>query len=920
MVTLAEVEVAVKANLGPLDKSAKAAEKRIIALERQLDRAGKKAAPAFRGATTQILKMGTALGAVSGVLAAGILKKAITEFATFEQGMKNVAAVSGATTQQLTTLSEAALRAAATTMFNPKQTTEALYALASSGQAVEEQMKSLPGVLDFAAAAQANLGQATEIVTSTLNVFGLSADQTTRVVDVFTASIGASALNANRIQVAMRNAGPAANALGQSFEGTTAALAVLTSSFGNGEKAGTGLKSVLALMEKNAKKMGINVKGANGNLLPLAAIIEKIEKKGITGAQAMTIFGQEAGPAISTLIEKGSKSLREMEERIQSTGQAAIVAADQMDTLSGDFTKLGSAISAALVGMGGSQANFLRDTTQTVTNLIAHWSGYADTLGDAEEATASLATVIEAIAALLATRVAAGLLTSAGAMKILSGATSMLAGRLTLAAGSAIALRGALAFVGGPIGAALLVVSGAAFLVAKNAETAADRAKKYADEIARAGTNSRTGAAGIREAGRAFEFLAKNAGIAEHQVALAARQTDLVNLTRDLSNEIHGLGANMQGLSAQAVTMINRMNTKFLQGKQTSEQFKASLDKIAEANPDVSPFIAKLKQIIDNVGFAKGVVDGLRQSLANLKSPTQFSGIGSGGGVGAQPSTTTKTSPPKTTFIPPKTGGGGKPSTPYADATKDIAKRTQELIAQTAALSQLNPLTNDYGFTLEKLRIEQELLNAAEEQGLKITDPLKEKISTLADEYASAAVAAEKLAESQGKVKAASEDFKSTAKDIMGGFITDLRNGVSASDALANALNKIVDKLIDIALNAILGGFGGGGGSLFSSLFARADGGPVSANQPYLVGERGPEVVVPGRSGVVVPNHLLKPDNAGQTVQQQTVVNMPVTINAPGADAAKLEVVRQEVQGLKTSMPKIIDERVNTRRIRNTRA
>ena len=40
-------------------------------------------------------------------------------------------------------------------------------------------------------------------------------------------------------------------------------------------------------------------------------------------------------------------------------------------------------------------------------------------------------------------------------------------------------------------------------------------------------------------------------------------------------------------------------------------------------------------------------------------------------------------------------------------------------------------------------------------------------------------------------------------------------------------------------------------------LAARADGGPVSGNSPYLVGERGPELFVPRSSGAIVPNHHL---------------------------------------------------------------
>lgn len=41
------------------------------------------------------------------------------------------------------------------------------------------------------------------------------------------------------------------------------------------------------------------------------------------------------------------------------------------------------------------------------------------------------------------------------------------------------------------------------------------------------------------------------------------------------------------------------------------------------------------------------------------------------------------------------------------------------------------------------------------------------------------------------------------------------------------------------------------------TIAARADGGPVQAGKPYLVGERGPEIIVPKQSGTVIPNHQL---------------------------------------------------------------
>ena len=42
-------------------------------------------------------------------------------------------------------------------------------------------------------------------------------------------------------------------------------------------------------------------------------------------------------------------------------------------------------------------------------------------------------------------------------------------------------------------------------------------------------------------------------------------------------------------------------------------------------------------------------------------------------------------------------------------------------------------------------------------------------------------------------------------------------------------------------------------GSLLGGLF-RANGGSVKANQPYIVGERQPELFVPNRSGTILPS------------------------------------------------------------------
>jgi len=82
----------------------------------------------------------------------------------------------------------------------------------------------------------------------------------------------------------------------------------------------------------------------------------------------------------------------------------------------------------------------------------------------------------------------------------------------------------------------------------------------------------------------------------------------------------------------------------------------------------------------------------------------------------------------------------------------------------------------------------------------------------------------------------------------------------------------------------------------------RAMGGPVTANKAYLVGERGPEVLVMGgQSGAIIPNHDLSTSMTGRgggmsMANGGTTINL--TVNA-GMGTQGAEVGRQIVDALK---------------------
>lgn len=160
--------------------------------------------------------------------------------------------------------------------------------------------------------------------------------------------------------------------------------------------------------------------------------------------------------------------------------------------------------------------------------------------------------------------------------------------------------------------------------------------------------------------------------------------------------------------------------------------------------------------------------------------------------------------------------GGRSPADLFAGDVQQVQARIEALKAEYAAQAALNPLVNDYGYAVAKARIEQQLLSEAQKAGLEVTPALREQISGLAENYARASVASEQLKESQQRAAEAAKQLQGLGKEVMSGFISDLRSGASASEALSNALNKVLDKLIDIGLESLFSGglFGGGKGGL----------------------------------------------------------------------------------------------------------
>lgn len=153
---------------------------------------------------------------------------------------------------------------------------------------------------------------------------------------------------------------------------------------------------------------------------------------------------------------------------------------------------------------------------------------------------------------------------------------------------------------------------------------------------------------------------------------------------------------------------------------------------------------------------------------------------------------------------PARTGSGARTVTAQRD---QVAELVEELENELAMLGQGE---------LEQ-RINAELRRA----GADATDEQQASIRELVT-----AIETERGA--MVRLEQAADTAKGITKDFLGGLISDLRNGVSGADALANAFDRLADKAVDLALDiAINAAFGSvSGSSLFGGL-KLASGGPV---------------------------------------------------------------------------------------------
>jgi hypothetical protein len=227
----------------------------------------------------------------------------------------------------------------------------------------------------------------------------------------------------------------------------------------------------------------------------------------------------------------------------------------------------------------------------------------------------------------------------------------------------------------------------------------------------------------------------------------------------------------------------------------------------------------------------------------------------------------------------------GKAAGELIDKYRALIDPGYEVLKQMA---EFEKLAKGGAFTAEQFaigmdRLRQKLIDARAE-----TDPtamaikgLQGVVQNFADNASSA------MAEFTLTGKA---DWKSMVNSMIKDLLT-LYYKMTIFQPLANTMKSALSGAGSSGGGGLFGNLFGGFGDWISSLF-KAKGGPVMGNSPYIVGERGPELFVPGGSGTIIPNNNL---NAGGG--ESLVINQTINVST-GVQAT----VRAEIQSL---MPQI---------------
>lgn len=310
------------------------------------------------------------LGVAFGAFQIGtVIVDSVRRIADFEKQMDTVAAIAGATGKEFERLREDALRLGAASQFTATQVAELQTEFGRLGFTTDEIIAATEATIDLATATGEDLAKSADVAGSTIRAFGLSAEETGRVVDVMAESFNRTALGLDNFTESMKYVAPVARAANISVEETTALLGILADSGIRGSSAGTALRRIITDLAKDGR--------------PLQERLKELAAQGLNLSGAMDEVGRSAQTALLVLTNNTDRVDELTTSFNNAAGAAKETAAIMRDNLAGDTEKLTSAWDGLILSFSegtGVIRQFIQDIT-SVVNILTDISSFVQGTG-----------------------------------------------------------------------------------------------------------------------------------------------------------------------------------------------------------------------------------------------------------------------------------------------------------------------------------------------------------------------------------------------------------------------------------------------------------------------------------------------------------------------------------------------------------
>lgn len=316
---------------------------------------------------------------------------------SFEAGMSEVEAISGATGSELEALENKAKSLGSSTKFSATEAANAMTNMSLAGWSVNQTLSGIDGVLQLAAASNMDLADASQIVTDNISTFNLEASQSTHLADMMAYAQANSSTTAAELGEAYKNCGANMNAAGQDIETTTSFLEALANNGLRSSEAGTSLAAIMRDLTSKMKDgkiaigdTSVEVMDSNGNFRDMTDVLKDVENAtdGMGDAQKqaalMSTFTSDSIKGLNMLLNTGADQVAGYEDSLRNCSGAASDMADTMqDNLQGKLTELSSATEGLGIAVYDYISGPLQGGVELLTDVV---SGLTDAITPQKDA------------------------------------------------------------------------------------------------------------------------------------------------------------------------------------------------------------------------------------------------------------------------------------------------------------------------------------------------------------------------------------------------------------------------------------------------------------------------------------------------------------------------------------------------------